>query len=84
MSREELNRRQKALNLFFTVKAPIGNNLYRVYKPLYKGYIRRAWKAIRNGIRKIFSVRVNLSGVITIITVIAAITTIVMGVRSCV
>lgn len=65
------------------VKVPIGNNLYRVYTPLYKEYIRRAWKAIRNSVRKIFSVRVDISGIITIITAIAAITTIVMGVKSC-
>ena len=84
MSREELNKRQKVLNLLFTVKVPIGNNLYRVYKPLYKDYALCVWAVFKGGVRRIIRIRIDTGILITIISTIAAITTIVMGVRSCV
>jgi len=83
MDRKKLNTRLRVLNFFFTVKIKYHNDIYIVFRPLYKEYIKRIFEAVKVLLYRFRRVVIKKnSTIVNTIILLAAIATIMGGVVS--
>jgi len=84
LGRKELSKIGRLVNLFFEVKVEIrSSGVYIVYPPMYKEYARKIKALAKSMYYNIYRiVAKNKSAILYIVTITAAIVTIIVGIAS--